>query len=500
MLVARGLAEALHGDTGKTDGAVHAWGRVHLFLPLPLVERALGPRLRGRPMPVAIARELDLHASDARLYAASYALYPAIADVWGWVAYPFRVGAIPAVLLGVGRHARVRLMNTAESVRGALMLAAQDKAFGRDLLAAHGLPVAPGTVVASVADAVRAASELGYPVVVKRLRGGNSEGVAVGLRDAAAVRAAARRWLHKDDRLLVESNVTGDELRLHFVSGRLHRVFMARPLTVLGDGRRTLAQLLARDHPRYFTTMSASGVQRDRLVTALWAQGVRTFDDVARIVPASRERVRVSAATGAGMTRVERLAWLRPADIAQLEALLARYGAPSGGIDLILRRPRAPLASHGAILEVNVPSGFAYLDDAVQVAAAELADSVAHDSAFRRSGGRIPVWMVLSDGASAARTWRAALRAFRRRHAGGTVLTVHTPDLSWPALLNRPSASALLLRLPADAVLQHGIPAQLRPTLLVTGPRAETRGAYPEVVATVDHAGGRVVRLSLTSG
>ena len=118
---------------------------------------------------------------------------------------------------------------------------------------------------------------------------------------------------------------------------------------------------------------------------------------------------------------------------------------------------------------MNVPSGFGYLDDAVHVAAGELAESVAHDSAFRKSGGRIPVWMVLSDGALAARTWQAALRAFHRRHGGGTVLTFDTSDVQWLAVLNRPSATALLLRLPADAVCQHGLPAQLRPMLLVPG-------------------------------
>jgi acetate---CoA ligase (ADP-forming) len=64
----------------------------------------------------------------------------------------------------------------------------------RELLAAGGVPFVGARTVAGAAEAVAAAAELGYPVVLKALgllHKSDSGGVALGLRDEAAVAAAA---------------------------------------------------------------------------------------------------------------------------------------------------------------------------------------------------------------------------------------------------------------------------------------------------------------------
>ena len=57
---------------------------------------------------------------------------------------------------------------------------------GKELFARHGLRVSSGRAVQSVEDAVSAAPEIGYPVVVKaqvvRHQGGAFAGAAVGPR------------------------------------------------------------------------------------------------------------------------------------------------------------------------------------------------------------------------------------------------------------------------------------------------------------------------------
>jgi acyl-CoA synthetase (NDP forming) len=67
----------------------------------------------------------------------------------------------------------------------------------RTVLEAFGLPLVPERVVASAEDAVAAARDLGYPVVVKSSVAGahktESGGVALDLRDELAVRAAVER-------------------------------------------------------------------------------------------------------------------------------------------------------------------------------------------------------------------------------------------------------------------------------------------------------------------
>ena len=72
-----------------------------------------------------------------------------------------------------------------------------DAAATRTLLAAYGIPVVPERVVDSVDEALAAARELGFPVVLKTALAGahktESGGVALNLADEAEVRAAAER-------------------------------------------------------------------------------------------------------------------------------------------------------------------------------------------------------------------------------------------------------------------------------------------------------------------
>jgi acetate---CoA ligase (ADP-forming) len=72
-----------------------------------------------------------------------------------------------------------------------------EPAQARRLLEAYGLPVVPERVVDSVDEAVAAASELGFPVVVKSAVAGahktETGGVALNLADEAEVRAAGER-------------------------------------------------------------------------------------------------------------------------------------------------------------------------------------------------------------------------------------------------------------------------------------------------------------------
>ena len=72
-----------------------------------------------------------------------------------------------------------------------------DAAQTRTLLEAYGIPLVPERVAANAAEAVAAATELGYPAVVKTALAGAHKteqgGVALGLRDEEQVRAAVER-------------------------------------------------------------------------------------------------------------------------------------------------------------------------------------------------------------------------------------------------------------------------------------------------------------------
>ena len=85
-----------------------------------------------------------------------------------------------------------------------------DPARTRDLLDAYGVPLVPQRLAAGPDEAVAAARELGYPVVVKTAAAGEHKtergGVALGLRDETEVREAATRI---GPPLLVQPHVQG---------------------------------------------------------------------------------------------------------------------------------------------------------------------------------------------------------------------------------------------------------------------------------------------------
>jgi biotin carboxylase len=112
--------------------------------------------------------------------------------------------------------------------------AARDKSHQRRVLAAAGV-AAPGYRVAtSASDAVAAAREIGFPVVVKPVDGSGSVGVrACADEDEVKVHAAPLFATGgADTRLLVESFVAGDEFSVEVFSGRvigITRKHLGRP-------------------------------------------------------------------------------------------------------------------------------------------------------------------------------------------------------------------------------------------------------------------------------
>ncbi len=87
-----------------------------------------------------------------------------------------------------------------------------DEAESKQLLARYGVPVPVSRLVNNVAEAVAAAQEIGFPVVVKALGVAHKTdvgGVALNLENAAAVEDVAGHLLQLSKRLLVEEMVEG---------------------------------------------------------------------------------------------------------------------------------------------------------------------------------------------------------------------------------------------------------------------------------------------------
>ncbi|MGZ6341258.1 MAG: cyanophycin synthetase family protein, partial [Candidatus Limnocylindrales bacterium] len=157
-----------------------------------------------------------------------------------------RLDRYSLVQLGQGVHQqRIRATMTSKT-SGIAVDIASDKGLTNQLLSAAGLPVPRAEVVEEEDEAVAAAQQLGYPVVVKPLDGNHGRGVGLDLRDEAAVRAhfpEAKRESRGGD-VVVETFITGNDYRVLVIGGQVIAVAQRVPAGVTGDGMHTVRALV----------------------------------------------------------------------------------------------------------------------------------------------------------------------------------------------------------------------------------------------------------------
>lgn len=494
-LVVRALAGPLHlsapGDAAPGPGrGRHAWATSTPFVPLDVVQEALRRTSLGR----APAAALDLLAHDAAIDQRSVAVHHVLASAHGWPSLRGQIGAEPATLLGMGRHAAVLVRNLHEAVGAPIVVGGRDKVAARNLLELAGLAVPPGRVVGTAADGVAWARGR-EPVVVKGAGGGNGDTVFLGLRRPADIRTALTRVLAGRPHAIVEEQVDGDEVRVHVAAGEVVAVFRPEPVVVVGDGARTVAQLIAAARPTLWSAISTTAWLQRRTAQHCWHLGARRFSDLDRLVPPQGVPVVVAPGTGDGMAEVDRDV-VHTDDRRRIEALFRRFGPASGALDVVLVAPGRRISEGGAVLDLNVPCGSAYLGDRLpDIANRELERWL--PVSFREAGGRVPLVLVpRSTGPDrdgrAADAGRETARWFASVYPGGQAHDGVDGRGWWPVLDDR-AASALLVSIDAETVLDHGLPRQARPVLV------DPTGAAPGfVVDAVGRAGGVVHRAALT--
>lgn len=134
------------------------------------------------------------------------------------------------------------------SVAGKLLCDHKEKA--RVLLDLAGLPTARSRSFSrsEVDVAWQYASTISGPVVTKPLTMSGGRGVTTGIESYEQLRkgftAALVARSRRRSRVLVEQQVTGEDFRIFVVDGDLVSATHRRRASVIGDGRRTLAELI----------------------------------------------------------------------------------------------------------------------------------------------------------------------------------------------------------------------------------------------------------------
>ena len=177
-----------------------------------------------------------------------------------------RLNDYSLVQFGHGKYQqRIQATITSETKHIAVEISC-DKEDTHNLLNDLGLPVPQQRMVYSDRQAVRAANNIGYPVVLKPLNANHGRGVSINLTTDEEVEAAFAEALNfgTGKSVLVESYITGFDHRMLVVNNELVAVAKRVPGHVVGDGKSTITELIdiVNEDPR-------RGIGHEKVLTRL---------------------------------------------------------------------------------------------------------------------------------------------------------------------------------------------------------------------------------------
>lgn len=263
-------------------------------------------------------------------------------------------------LVQLGYGARQHRIWTAESDQtGAIAESiSRDKDLTKSLLQACGVPTPGGRLVDNAEDACEAAQDIGYPVVVKPSDANHGRGVFTNLNTDAEVRTAYTVALEEGSGVIVERFVHGLEHRILIVGGKLAAAARGEPVTIVGDGKSTVIDLIdiqlnsdPRRGSREEHPLNPVILDREPAVRLELTRQNLTPESV----PAAGRTVLLQRN---GNVAIDITDQVHP-DVAAAASLAARtVGLDIAGVDLVTTDITRPLEEqHGAIVEVNAGPG-----------------------------------------------------------------------------------------------------------------------------------------------
>jgi cyanophycin synthetase len=276
-----------------------------------------------------------------------------------YMGIPFRHQGMGVYRLGWGNRAQLLDRSAVGSDFAIGARLSQNKLMAARLLRDAGLPASEHLSVNSLDGAFKAASTLGWPVVVKPLDRDRGEGVSVDVGDDQALRAAYQLAAAFSPRILIEKQVKGVCHRLFVAKGqKILFVSKRLPKSVIGDGQHSVRQLID----------LANEAEQEKVP---W-QRLKPFpDDAQAVVNLANAGLTLDAIPAKGqyapLRRIQSVAdggvvvdcadVIHPENVDIALRAAALFNLDSAGIDLITDDISKPWYENGAIInEVNFAS------------------------------------------------------------------------------------------------------------------------------------------------
>lgn len=226
-----------------------------------------------------------------------------------------------------------------------------------EILARHGLPVARHFAAKNEEEAVKHASCLGYPVVVKPADLEGGKGVHAGLISEEKVRQCYRDAVRHSRLILVEKFHEGRDYRLTVLNGNLIKAVERIPGGVTGDGEHNVQELLqlaeaSPESQRRILERGESLLSLDQEAQDLLLEAGLTADSIIGADRFIKLRRRANVSTG-GTTRLV-MDQVHPANRKLAERAADVMRLDMAGIDLLIPDISKSWLETGAIIcEVN---------------------------------------------------------------------------------------------------------------------------------------------------
>lgn len=290
---------------------------------------------------------------------------------------------------GWGQRARLFNSSLTDGTSAIATAWAKDKRSTNILFRMAGLPVPAQVPVLSLEEAVAAAERIGFPVVLKPAALDQGRGVEADLRSVDELKAAYARSRQHAVELVLEKHVPGEDYRVYVVQGKVVGVAHRVPAGLWGDGRSTVADLLAAENAARQQTVGAASVYKpiewDEEARELLQRHGLSIDSV----PSAGQfiRLRRSANSSRGGSSVDVTSSMHPDNVALCVKAAALMRLDIAGLDLLIPDVSRSWREVGAAFcEVNAQP---------QMGGAHPWIFGSILKTFLKAAGRIPVVLVL---------------------------------------------------------------------------------------------------------
>ncbi|MDP4182586.1 MAG: cyanophycin synthetase, partial [Bacillota bacterium] len=271
-----------------------------------------------------------------------------------------RLGSESLLQLGLGKNSKLIQASLTDSPSCISVDIVSNKQLTKKLLRDYKIPVPYGEIAYNEEDAVRAANEIGYPVVLKPYNGCQGKGVSINILNDEETRAASKEAFKHSKAVMVEYYIKGKDYRILVVGNKVSAVSERMPPFVEGDGAHTIAELVklknsdplrGMDHEKPLTQIRLDNIAKD----LLRKNGLS--DDY---VPKSGEIIflRTNTNISTGGTARDCTDEIHPYN-KQIAIKAAKVlNLDIAGIDMTIEDISEPInENNGAIIEVNAAPG-----------------------------------------------------------------------------------------------------------------------------------------------